>query len=142
MISLLPIPGAGIFYLIKQAGAGYLLAQTVPPHFIHYFSSNPAGLRYPVFAAGRNVLLFVLDLNPPAALLAESPLSLRDIPPSGGLSTETMPIEGNHGRGRGLLLLGLGCGVPGRVSQTASFFLGLGRKCKAGSDQQREQGLV
>ena len=76
--------------MIKQAGAGYLLAQTVPPHFIHYFSSNPAGLRCPVFAAGRNVLLFVLDLNPPAALVAVPP-RLRRRPPYGGSKPQTAP---------------------------------------------------
>ena len=96
------IPGAGIFYLIKQAGAGYLLAQTVPPHFIHYFSSNPAGLRCPVFAAGRNVLLFVLDLNPPAALVAVPP-RLRRRPHTGAL---------NHR----LLLLFAGCLQPQKLT--------------------------
>ena len=88
--------------MIKQAGAGYLLAQTVPPHFIHYFSSNPAGLRYPVFAAGRNVLLFVLDLNPPAALVAVPP-RLRRRPRTGAL---------NHR----LLLLFAGCLQPQKLT--------------------------
>ena len=85
MISLLPIPGAGIFYLIKQAGAGYLLAQTVPPHFIHYFSAA-----VPRFCCGPERASFCFGSKPTRRPSSGSPAAAPP-PPYGGSKPQTAP---------------------------------------------------
>ena len=75
---------------------------------------------------------FILDLNPPAALLAESPLPLRGIPPSGGTNLFRLPLRWLYrrpltgARYHGLLLLGAGCAAA-TTSQPDGFGTVAGR---------------